>query len=108
MFKSGIGGVIAVAAIVNLSSAASAAAEAPSAQTADSAPAGLEEVVVTAQRREESLQKSSIPIDVLSERQLDRAGVSQAADLTRVLPGVQVGQGGAAAQVYIRGVGDYG
>jgi len=109
MSKSGICGAIAAAAVLHVSLACVAAAQGSPAgagnATSDNA---LEEVVVTAQRREESLQKSSVAIDVLSARQLDRAGVNQAADLTRVLPGVQVGQGGSAAQVYIRGVGDYG
>ena len=60
MSKSGICGAIAVAAVLHVSLACVAAAQGPPAgadnATSDNA---LEEVVVTAQRREESLQKSS-------------------------------------------------
>lgn len=68
----------------------------------------LEEITITAQRREESLQKSSLAIEVLDEKALREAGVRQITDISAAAPGVQIGTGGAAAQVYIRGVGDYG
>jgi iron complex outermembrane receptor protein len=67
----------------------------------------LEEIVVTAQRREETLQKSSLSIQVLTSEGLTRAGVAHSTDLNTVIPGIQVGGGGNAAQVYIRGVGDF-
>ena len=62
------------------------------------------EVVVTAQRRKESVQKSSIVVEVLSAAQLTR--VVNPRDLTSLSPGVQIGMGGAATQIYVRGVGD--
>jgi iron complex outermembrane receptor protein len=68
----------------------------------------LDEITITAQRREETLQKSSLAIEVLSEDALTRAGITQAVDITAAIPGVQIGSGGAQPQVYIRGVGDYG
>lgn len=66
------------------------------------------EVVVTAERREQSVQKSSLAIQVLSADTLKDAGVTQIRDLTSVVPGVNIGQGGPATQIYIRGVGDFG
>ena len=67
----------------------------------------ISEVVVTAQRYEESVQRSSLAIQVLSAEELQRAVVSEATDLNRIVPGLQIGTGGGAAQIYIRGVGDF-
>lgn len=66
-----------------------------------------DEIVVTAQFRRESAQKTAVSIDVLSSEALSRAGVAQATDLARLSPGVQITQGGSALQVYIRGAGDF-
>src|SRR5690349_2039485 len=68
---------------------------------------GVDEVVVTAQRFEESAQRSSLAIQVLSGQEMERAVITQATDLNRVVPGLQIGTGGGAAQIYIRGVGDF-
>ncbi len=68
-------------------------------------PAG--EIIVTAQRRSESVQKSSLAVEVFSGAALRDAGVNQARDITKLSPGVLIGQGGAATQIYIRGVGDF-
>jgi iron complex outermembrane receptor protein len=68
---------------------------------------GIDEVVVTAQRFEESAQRSSLAIQVLSGQEMERAVITQATDLNRVVPGLQIGTGGGAAQIYIRGVGDF-
>lgn len=64
-------------------------------------------VVITAQHRKENAQKASVSIDVLSSKTLLKAGVSQATDIPRIAPGVQITQGGTALQIYIRGAGDF-
>src|SRR6185437_11419070 len=69
--------------------------------------AGLSEIVVTAQRFEENAQRSSVAIQVLPAQELERANVNEATDLNRIVPGLQIGTGGGAAQIYIRGVGDF-
>jgi iron complex outermembrane receptor protein len=69
---------------------------------------GLTEIVVTAERREESLQKTSVALQVLSAAELQNAGIVQMRDLSTLVPGLQIGNGGAASQIYIRGVGDFG
>lgn len=81
----------------------------PFAVQAEAAPVngGQEEVIVTAQHRRENVQKSSVSIEVLSAKTLQNAGVSQATDLPRIAPGVQITQGGTALQIYIRGAGDF-
>jgi len=68
----------------------------------------LEEVIVTAERREESLQKTAIAITAIDAEALARSGVSQAEDLNRIVPGLGIAQGGSSTQVYVRGVGNYG
>lgn len=67
----------------------------------------IEEIVVTAERRQETLQKSSVSVQVISADGLERSGATQATDLNRIAPGVQIGTGGNAAQIYIRGIGDF-
>lgn len=69
-------------------------------------PGGIEEVVVTAQRREESAQKSSLALQVLSQQELERMGVGQPQDLSELVPGLQIAMAGAVPEIYIRGVGD--
>ena len=79
-----------------------AQAAAPSGPTAS-----LEEIVVTAQRREESSQKASIALTVLSGETLASAGVTSAESLSTLVPGVKISFEGAQAQVYVRGVGTF-
>ena len=76
--------------------------------SAEASDSTLTEIVVTAQRREESLQKTSLALQVVSAAELADAGVIQVRDLGAVVPGLIISQGGAATQIYIRGVGDFG
>jgi iron complex outermembrane recepter protein len=69
---------------------------------------GIADIVVTAERRSTSVQKSSVAIEVLSAEDVVKAGITRAQDLSVAMPSVQIGQGGAATQIYIRGVGDFG
>ena len=66
---------------------------------------GLEEVTVTAQRREENLQKTPLAVIAISGEQLVRAGVNQAQDLNKLVPGLKIGQTGTMTQFFINGVG---
>src|SRR5208337_1666902 len=75
---------------------------------APGAAAAIEEIVVTAQRREENLQKTSVPIDVLSGDELRNANVLRVTDLSAAVPGLLIGEGAGPTQIYIRGVGDFG
>lgn len=68
----------------------------------------IAQIVVTAQRREETIQKASVPIAVLTGEQLTLAGSTQAKDIAAAVPGLQIAQAGSATQIYIRGVGDTG
>jgi len=64
----------------------------------------LEEVVVTAQRREERAQDVPIPMTAVSAELLQQQGVRNTVDLARVTPGLQFSQSGAFSQVSLRGV----
>ncbi|PIB89894.1 hypothetical protein CSW62_24910 [Caulobacter sp. FWC2] len=62
------------------------------AQTTSTAPAAntLEEVVVTARRREERLQDVPIAVVAVSERQLEEKNIKNVNDLTVVAPGLSI------------------
>jgi iron complex outermembrane receptor protein len=73
--------VCALAIAMDLfSSGATAQSAAPSAGVVGDG-GGLEEIVVTAQRRQESIQKSSLVIQAVSGTELESAGVTQVKDL---------------------------
>ncbi|WP_016744898.1 TonB-dependent receptor [Rhizorhabdus wittichii] len=75
---------------------------------ADGASEGLAEIVVTAQRKSENLQKAAIAIASVGGDTLRSAGVVNPAQLTALVPSLQVSNGnGAYANFYIRGVGNF-
>ena len=71
--------------------------------------AQLEEIVVTAQKRDESLQDVPVSIDVLSEDALDRAQFSDFRELAQLSPSInfQDGYMPSASTFSIRGIGSY-
>jgi iron complex outermembrane receptor protein len=66
----------------------------------------MEEIVVTAQKREESAQDVAISIAAYSGEQMKELGVTNAADLVTIVPGLKVsGSGGGAISTFsLRGV----
>ena len=69
---------------------------------------GLADIVVTAQRKSENLQKAAIAVDVLTADDLANAGVITAATLNAAAPSLVVVQpGGPNASFFVRGVGNY-
>ncbi|MFO1400772.1 MAG: TonB-dependent receptor [Steroidobacteraceae bacterium] len=66
----------------------------------------LEEIVVTAQRREESIQKAAIAIDAQSGARLLDEGITKPEDLSKLVPALSfAGGGGNNTSIFIRGVG---
>lgn len=82
-----------------------AATNPASAAASGASEAGLDDIVVTATRREERLQKVPISITVIGGDALVRAGVTQASGLTQVVPGLNFSRLNAIFQLQIRGVG---
>lgn len=72
------------------------------------APAALEEIIVTAQRREESIQDTPISIAALSKEQLEIAGINGLGDIGANVPSLQIEPfptSNATLRFYIRGMG---
>lgn len=65
----------------------------------------LEEILVTAQKRIESLQEVPLSIVALSGEKLDQAGVEDLHDLTAHMPNLHFTETGIGTQVRIRGIG---
>jgi iron complex outermembrane receptor protein len=85
-------------------------AAAPAADpAAGSAPTGLADIVVTAQRREESLQRAAISVTAVSGEGLLTRGVTTAQQLTQVAPALQVSPAAGPYTVFtIRSVSNFG
>lgn len=67
---------------------------------------GLDEIVVKAQRREESLQKVAIAVTAISGDALIAGGVTDVAGLNQFAPSLLIQPaGGSAVNLYLRGVG---
>ncbi len=86
---------------------ATAAPAAPSVPEAQTDAQGIQDIVVTANRREETVQRSSLAIQAFGNDQLRSAGLSQATDLNKLVQGLQIANAGSTTQIYIRGVGDF-
>ncbi|HVH84714.1 MAG TPA: TonB-dependent receptor plug domain-containing protein, partial [Steroidobacteraceae bacterium] len=63
----------------------------------------LQEVVVTANRREESLSKVPISVSAFTQDPMDDRGIKDFQDIARFLPGVSIGNSGTNA-ISIRGI----
>lgn len=71
-----------------------------------SSQAGIEEVLVTAQRREQSLQDAAVPVQTFDQDQLTQAGMESAQDLGLLSPALGVSAGGGPlTSFFVRGVG---
>lgn len=90
---------------------AASAAAAPALSLAAESSSMLEEIVVTARKRVESLQETPIAISAFTADSLERQQIESTVDLDQVSPNLQFASYGpltgnnAAAQVYIRGIG---
>jgi iron complex outermembrane receptor protein len=70
--------------------------------------AALEEVVVTARKREESLQETPVAVSAFTGESMQELGMTNISDLTKVVPNVDMYSGNGttgAGNVFIRGIG---
>ena len=104
---------LAGASLLTVASLASAQTAGQSTATANSAPEGgsLEDIVVTAQKREQNLQDVPIAITALTAERIDRLGVEDSRDLSGLAPNLTVTQGttsNSAAVFSLRGISNGG
>lgn len=82
-------------------------ADASSAENASET--GLGDIIVTAQRRSESLQRAAVAVSAVSGDALVSAGVARPSDLTSIVPALQIApSAGSYSLFYLRGVGTLG
>lgn len=100
--------IAALAAALGTAQAANAqAADVPPAAQGDDAGAPkLEEIVVTAQRRSESVQKVPIAISAVSASMLQAQGITDSAALSASVPGLQLNRSFRGGTPFIRGIGN--
>lgn len=65
----------------------------------------IEEIVVTAQKREEKIQDVPIAITAFSAEKLDALGIQSAQDLERITPGLTITNAAGFNVAYLRGIG---
>lgn len=66
---------------------------------------GLNEIIVTAQRRAENLQQVPIAIAAVTAEMLENTGVDSTDTLTQAVPSVQFSRSGPSGLFFVRGVG---
>ncbi|MDE1146784.1 MAG: TonB-dependent receptor [Azospirillaceae bacterium] len=101
--KTGIRGLVLLSGVaLGVLNTAASAQQAP-AELGD----GLQEVVVTAQKRAENLQDVPMAITALSAQTLEKMDVRDVQDLPNLTPGLQIKTSDASAnpKIFIRGVG---
>lgn len=70
---------------------------------------GIEEIIVTAQRRAESLQKAAIAVSAVGADALETRGITTTEDISKLVPALVIQQtGGTNVNPYLRGVGAFG
>jgi iron complex outermembrane receptor protein len=69
---------------------------------------GIEDIVVTATRREERLQRIPVAVTAVTGEKLAASGVVSTQTLTQVVPGLLFSRSGSGGQPVIRGVGPSG
>lgn len=65
----------------------------------------LQDVVVTAQKREQTLQQVPISVNVMSGIKLNEVGINKIEDLQAYVPNLTMSETGIGNNIYIRGIG---
>ncbi|PLW83307.1 hypothetical protein CWI75_07870 [Kineobactrum sediminis] len=96
--------MIAVSLVVSMGNRAALA------QTSSEQSAMLEEVVVTARKRQESLQDAAVSVTALTADMIEARSMESFNDLNNYAPNIELNNGrvdggGSVAQLYVRGVG---
>ncbi len=78
-------------------------------EEASSSHEGIADIVVTAQKREESLQKTPISIAAFTAADLEKSSINEINDLRSQVPSLQIAphpNSGTTARIFMRGVGN--
>lgn len=75
------------------------------ADSAEAAARSGDDIVVTAQKREQRLQDVPASVAVVSQESLSTSGIKDQSELTKVVPGLTIGRQSTTGFVFIRGVG---
>ena len=78
---------------------------AASTTTASTTEGALQEIVVTAQRKEQDLERVPIAVSVVSQQQMANLNIKTIEEIERVTPDLNYAQGYSFSQIYIRGIG---
>src|SRR3546814_15872898 len=70
--------------------------------------AGIADIVVTANKRSESMQKVPIAITAVTSDRLAQVGITCTKDLAQVVPGLVILTSLSGTQAHLRGVGKIG
>jgi outer membrane receptor protein involved in Fe transport len=65
----------------------------------------LQEILVTAQKREESLADVPISVNVVSAEVIQNNNINKIADITEYVPNMTMTETGVSTQMYVRGIG---
>jgi iron complex outermembrane receptor protein len=93
-------GAAIIASATQWAAAAPAVTEAP-----NDASDKLEEIVVTAEKKTENLQKAPVAITVISGQEMVAQGATDIRSIDRLAPGIDIGDERDTTQIYIRGIG---
>lgn len=106
-FKNALLSTAAISSVCGLGLATEARAQAVGeAVTKPKDDVGLGEIVVTAQKREQSLQKVPLSIVALGSGSLDQRNITAASDLISAVPGLQFNSGTGSSSPFLRGIGN--
>ena len=74
-------------------------------KAAEQSPLMLEEIVVTAQKREQTLSDVPLSVAVIDAGRLSAGNINKIADLSEFVPNLSMTETAASTQLYIRGIG---
>ncbi len=77
----------------------------PTAAQPQSTSDGLQEIIVTAQKRSENLQRVPVAVSAFSEKAIEAANITNADQLVSLVPGLQINHGSNNAAPFLRGIG---
>ena len=98
-------GTVGACASTLVHAQASGSSPAPAATQAEAPAEGVPDIIVTAEKRSTSLQRTPISVTAVSGDQLQQQQVHTLVDVQVLIPGVKIGENNGYAQITVRGVG---